>query len=373
MRCCFSTFSSIFGWLFLIAAGYFLYVSFIDKPELLKQTLGGASELAINAIQQAGNDINNLDLDVTADGGLSSSNVQGGLDPSAAGVVEGGVQGGGETPAVEGESVTESTAQAGETFSSDATDNVPIGNPVQNNEILTSDTNVQVLGLAGGGGDGGGQGGDGQGGANGGITEQRVVELEWPEEFRHGESRTVRVTLKALPGGVMTVSASEIQSNTLLATPIVITDYYNTHVAQVTARVVAPEFDIESVNSTNTLQMERGQEVSWRWTLKPTDTGTFVITFGIEVLWQPRDPNTATPIGPYPIWGQSVQTEVHQVLGPLTVPQASIAGGVLGVLGAVSQLPFAGELFSLLFERKLNRGAERRRQRQSNRRQQRRR
>jgi hypothetical protein len=373
MRCCFSTFSSLFGWLFLIAAGYFLYVSFVDKPELLKQTLGGASQLAINAIDQAGTDINNLDLAVTADGGLSSSNAQGGLDPSAEGAVAGGVQGGEDVPVVEPETVTESTSQAGETFSSDATNNVPIGNPVQNNEILTSDTNVQVIGLAGGSGDGGGQGGEGQGGASGGFTEQRVVELEWPEEFRNGESRTVRITLKALPGGVMTVSASEIQSNTLLATPIVITDYYTTHVAYVTARVVAPEYEIESAGTTANIPMERGQEVSWRWTLKPTDTGTFVITFGIEVLWQPRDPNTALPIGPFPIWGQSVQTEVHQVLGGITIPQASLAGGVLGVLGAISQLPFMGEIFSLLFERNLNRGAERRRQRQSNRRQQRRR
>ncbi|MCQ3930437.1 MAG: hypothetical protein DPW16_08240 [Chloroflexi bacterium] len=368
MRCCFSTFSSLFGWLLLIAAGYFLYVSFLDKPELLKQTLGGASELAVNAVSRAGNDLNNLDLPVTADGSSSSSNIQGGV--VAEGVVEGGAMGG-EVPTVEGAVINDATNQATDVFSPEAEQNVSLGNPAQNNEILTSDTEVSVVGLAGGG-EGGGQGGDGQGGAGGGSIEQRVVELEWPQEFRNGESRTIKVTLKALAGGGFQVSAAEIQSNTVLATPIVMTDNYNTHIAQVTGRVIAPEFEIESANSTDTFQMERGQEVTWRWTLKPKDTGTFVITFGIEVLWQPRDANTAPPIGPYPIWGQAVQTEVQEVLGPLTIPNMSIAGGVLGVLGALSQLPFAGEIFGFLFERGVNRGAERRRQRQAQRRQRRR-
>lgn len=364
MRCCFSIFSSLFGWLLLIAAGYFLYVSFLDKPELLKQTLGGASELAVNAVARAGNDLDNLDLAVTADGSSSSSNAQGGV--VAEGVVEGGAMGG-EVPTVEGGVITEATDQSTKVFSTEAEQQVFTGNPVQNNMILTSDTEVSVVGL-GGGGEGGSAGGDGQGGPGGGTFEQRVVELEWPQEFRKGESRTVKVTLKALAGGGFQVSAAEIQSNTVLATPIVMTDYYNTHVAQVTGRVIAPEFDIESANSTDTFQMERGQEMTWRWTLKPTDTGTFVITFGIEVLWQPRDPNNPTPIGPYPIWGQSVQTEVQEVLGPLSIPQMSIAGGVLGVLGALSQLPFAGDIVSTLFERSLNRGAERRRQRRQRRR-----
>lgn len=366
MRCCFSTFSSLFGWLLLIAAGYFLYVSFLDKPELLKQTLGGASELAVNAVQQAGTDISNFNLPVTADGNPDNTNSYGGADTSA---VAEGVQGGGDVPEIAAETLPESATQAQDVFTGQGTLGV---NPVHNNEILTSESEVQVVGLNAGGGEGGGQGGEGQGGPGGGTLEQRVVELEWPQEFRNGESRTVKVTLKALAGGGFQVSAAEIQSNTVLATPIIITDNYNTHIAQVTGRVIAPEFEIESANSTDTFQMERGQEVTWRWTLKPKDTGTFVITFGIEVLWQPRDPNTAPPIGPYPIWGQSVQTEVQEVLGPLTIPNMSIAGGVLGVLGALSQLPFAGEIFSFLFERGVNRGAERRRQRQAQRRQRRR-
>lgn len=369
MRCCFSTFSSLIGWLFLIAAGYFLYVSYLDKPELLERTLGGASELAINAVQRAGNDLGNLDLPVTADGGRSDSNNQGGV--VAQGTVESGALGG-EVPAVEGEVVTQATDQATDVYSPEAEQGATFGNPAQNNQILTSDTEVSVVGLNAGGDGGSSQGVDGQGGAGGGVIEQRVVALEWPEEFRNGESRTVKVTLKALPAGGFQISAAEIQSNTVLATPIIITDYYNTHVAQVTGRVVAPEFDIESVNSSDQFQIERGQEATWRWTLKPEDTGTFVITFGIELLWLPRDPNTATPIGPFPIWGQSVQTEVNEVLGPFTIPQLSLAGGVLGVLGALSQIPFAGEIISTVFERSLNRGAERRRQRQAQRRQRRR-
>ncbi|MBI5931654.1 MAG: hypothetical protein HY862_20260 [Chloroflexi bacterium] len=368
MRCCFSTFSSVIGWLFLIAAGYFLYVSFLDKPELLKQTLGGASELAVHAVQQAGTDLN---LIVTADGQPLDSSNFGGVDPASDAAVQGGSMGG-EVPTIDPASQGQSSSQATDTFTPQAEQNASLGNPVQNNQILTPDTNVQVVGLGASSGDGGGQGGDGQGGPGGGIIEQRVVELEWPQEFRKGESRTVKVTLKALPGGGFQVSAAEIQSNTVLATPIVMTDYYNTHIAQVTGRVVATDFDVTSVNSTDTFQMERGQEVTWRWTLKPTDTGTFVITFGIEVLWLPRDVNTATQIGPYPIWGQSVQTEVKEVLGPLSVPTISVAGGVLGVLGALSQLPFAGEIFSFFFEKGMSRGAERRRQRQSQRRQQRR-
>jgi hypothetical protein len=106
--------------------------------------------------------------------------------------------------------------------------------------------------------------------------------------------------------------------------------------------------------------------VSWRWTLTPKKTGTFVMILGIELFWQPRGEGQ-TPIGPLPIWGQAVQSNVDHVLGPVTIPQTSAAGAVLGILGAVFELPFVREVFGVLFARNLEQRAERRRQKQAER------
>jgi hypothetical protein len=243
-------------------------------------------------------------------------------------------------------------------------------------EVLTADTAVAVRSfnnIASGGSDGGrNESTDGQGGGGSGAgIEQRVVEFEWPTEFRTGEAGSIRLTLKALPSGGLQASVAEIPTNAIIATPILMTDCYEEYTATVSARIIAPAFEIES--TTNDAQpLSRGEEVTWRWSLTPDKEGTFIITMAINLSWQLKPNIAPTSLlcqtisqTPFSLWGQSVQVEVSKVLGLITIQQASIAGTVLAVVGFIAELPFMGEIFGVLFERRLERRADRKRQRQA--------
>jgi len=67
-----------------------------------------------------------------------------------------------------------------------------------------------------------------------------------------------------------------------------------------------------------------------------------------------------------PIWGQTVQVEVNYVFGFITVPQASIAGTVLGVVGVVAEIPLLEKFLEIFWNVFLG-GNRRRRQREDRR------
>jgi hypothetical protein len=207
----------------------------------------------------------------------------------------------------------------------------------------------------------------GQGGA-GGVTnvEQRLMEIEFPRSFRVGGSGTVRITLKVLPSGEVSV-VPEIADDALIATPILLSDLYDTHTAQFTAHLVAPAFDVEATTPL-TQTVGRGEEATWRWSLgSPEQSGRYIITLGVDVTWIPKTPDVAQ-LGPKPIWGQALQVDNNYVFGSITVPQASIGGTALAVVGFTMQIPLFGEIVSGLWKVLFRR----RRQQQDNRRQQRR-
>lgn len=187
---------------------------------------------------------------------------------------------------------------------------------------------------------------DGAGGMAAVATgyEQRVVELEWPSQFQVGRAGSLRVTLKMLEGGALQPVA-EIADNEVVATPILLTDRYATHDAFVTMTLSAPNFSTSSV-SPAVQQLQRGGEVTWRWTLSADSAQKAVIALGLSVTWQPKP---GQPPGPsnVALWSQTVQVDVNHVFGMFTVPQATIAGTVLGVLGFVAELPLVGGFFRL--------------------------
>ena len=187
--------------------------------------------------------------------------------------------------------------------------------------------------------------------------EQRVVELEWPNKFQVGRAGSLRVTLKALSGGALQPVA-EIQGNEVLATPILITDRYDTYDAVVTATISAPDFHVESVSPVSQ-PLQRGGEADWRWTLKSDSAHTAVISLGITIGWTPKPGQSGQPLPNVPIWGQTLQVKVGHVLGLISVPQANIAGTVLAVIGFVAQIPMAdkilGVFWGLLFGRRRRR------------------
>lgn len=191
---------------------------------------------------------------------------------------------------------------------------------------------------------------DGGGGASSVLTgyEQRVVELEWPAKFQVGRSGAVRIKLKVLKDGSLQPVA-EVAGNEVLATPILITDRYDTHNATVTATLSAPDFKVAAVSSA-TQPMTRGGEPEWRWTLRSDSSRTAVIVIGLTLNWEPKSAGAPPAPTNVPIWGQTLQVEVNYVFGLITVPQASTAGTVLAVLGFVMEIPLLGKVLETLWD-----------------------
>lgn len=382
MRCLMTLFFAALGLVALAIGGFFLYTSFIESPETRTVTLGGASQTQLAVADLLTTDPSNPNLLVVADGNVSSSVNFGGVVADDAAVTDLANRDADETVAIESLD-PEVLDQANDQATEAATGSTDIySNVVAKNEILTADSEVQVFGLNTGD-DGGGRtpsgpnfgAGDGQGGMVPLPTEQRVVEFEWPKQFRSGESATVRLTLKVLPNGQVEVSSPEIPTNAVIATPIVLTDCHDYYLAQVTGRVVAPEFTVE--NTTNATQtVSRGGEATWRWTLTPKKDGVFVYTVVLNLAWVPREglnPPADQCVSlsrqsPLTIWGQSVQSEVNKVFGLITIPQASIAGTAFAVVGFLAEIPLVAEVIGNMLEQRVERSAERRRQRKADKR-----
>lgn len=173
--------------------------------------------------------------------------------------------------------------------------------------------------------------------------EQRVVELEWPSQFRVGGSGTVRVKLRMLDDGLVQPVA-EIADNEITATPIIIPDNYTTHDAQLTTTLSAPDFAVEAL-SPETQTLQKGGEAEWRWTLSAESSGQSVIAIGITLTWVNKTDNR--PETTISLWGQALQVDVNYVFGSITVPQASIAGTVLAVIGFVAEIPLIDAIFEV--------------------------
>lgn len=324
MRCLSTAFFTIIGLICLGTGLFLLYTVFVDTPETQSATVGGASTTAVDSVDA-------------------------------------------ETRQAQNDQAAELDAIAPDARSA-----------VFSNEIITSESEISLNSetassaeaAASGTGAAGTSSLNGQGGFSGNF-EQRVVELEWPEQFRTGEGGVVRVTLKMLPDGGIAVSSPEIGTNAILATPISIQNCHAEYDAFVTGEIIAPEFDIETADERRKLLAEGG-EATWRWTLTSNAEGIYVITFALRMDWQAKPGVTpgvsvcnTLAANDYTFWGQSVQVETVRVLGLITIQQASLAGTVLAVVGMASQIPFTLELFAVLFERRVNRRADARRNRRA--------
>ena len=341
------------GLVLLVAGLVVLFLALGPQLDTVTRELGGASTtqqaLAANAFGATYDDVNRPDLPVSIDGELTSTNSLNAA-PEISGEALADVSTVDSAESSAGASID--TAQAEvisevQSLQIDAESAQVANESIQKNAVVSEATEVEVVPLQIASAPTTSV--SGQGGA-GTVTsvEQHLVELEWPATFRVGGSGTIRLTLRTLPSGQVEV-VPEIDDNAIVATPIVLSDLYDTHSATFTARLVAPDFDVSAVTP-QSQTLERGQEGTWRWSLDaPNDSGEYVITMGIEVLWTPRVAAGDAPIGPRSIWGQAIQVESNYVFGSITVPQASILGAVLSVLGFASQIPLAGEILGVFW------------------------
>lgn len=317
---------SLLGLILFVTAAIILWVAFGPQPEETRTT-GGVLTTQPEIASQAAPGIQ-PDLAVTTDQGPSSTNVL-----SAA-------------PAISPSALEDVTAldTSEETAAPQLT--APSAN-LTTDVMLDTDTGVAVAPLTMSSAAAPSAPVDGQGGPTApGAFEQRVVELEWPTKFRVGGAGTVRIKLKVLGDGSLQPIA-EIADNEVIATPILITNRYETHTATVTATISAPDFDIEWVSS-ESQPLEQGGEAEWRWTLEAKEAQRAVIVLGLAITWTPKQEGQPV-IGNTPIWGQALQVESNYVFGSITVPQAGIGGAALAVLGVLAQIPLLDKILEVFW------------------------
>lgn len=317
--------STLLGLVALVAGGVLLWMA-IGPGLTEERTTGGKIYTQPEMADVPSSPEIEPDLEVVTDGGPTSTNIVG-------------------APQIESEALEDMNdvdSQEAEAAPDAPTGEVGVASTgLSPNAVITNDTGVEVAPLdlqPASAGDADGQGGPA-------VTtsfEQRVVELEWPRAFRVNGSDSLRIKLKVLGDGSLQPVA-EIKEHEVLATPILITDRYDTHTATVTAILSAPDFKVEVVNNL-TQPLERGRDVEWRWTLEASETGSSVIALGLDIMWTPKTPG-GEQFPPSTIWGQTLQVDINYVFGALTIPQASIAGTVLAFVGFVFQVPM---LFKIL-------------------------
>jgi hypothetical protein len=193
--------------------------------------------------------------------------------------------------------------------------------------------------------------------------EGRVIEFEYPEEFRNGEAGTVRLGYKT------TADSSDVpvlEGNVVSTTAILESTYFDTHNGFARATVTAPDFTIES-ESSEEQQIRSGESLQWLWSLTPEQSGELDVIVTLRVRWVPKDPSSGL-CEVVDEWSDARTIETVDVFGFLTIPQASLGGTVLAILGFVTQLPLLNEILGFFVGRRLDKREERRRQRRNRRR-----
>ncbi len=170
------------------------------------------------------------------------------------------------------------------------------------------------------------------------FIEERLIELEWPENLRLGESDLVRLAL--LPAEEGYVAQAEFPEHPVetQSVPVQRPDGYDLYAV---ARLDGVGFEISPTGDQPRL-LPPGEGVSWRWSLAARQPGMQRLTVSLILRWEPQNGVLARP-QESTAFGRGLDVRVSSFLG-LTRSQAlalglvSLAGSFgLGMVGLISR------------------------------------
>ena len=173
------------------------------------------------------------------------------------------------------------------------------------------------------------------------FIEERLIELEWPENLRLGELDLVRLAL--LPAEEGYVAQAEFPEHPVetQSVPVQRPDGYDLYAV---ARLDGVGFEISPTGDQPRL-LPPGEGVSWRWSLAARQPGMQRLTVNLILRWEPQNGILARP-QESTAFGRGLDVRVSSFLG-LTRSQAlalglvSLAGsfglGMVGLIGRRSQ------------------------------------
>lgn len=178
------------------------------------------------------------------------------------------------------------------------------------------------------------------------IPERRRLTLEFPAQIRAGDSDVVRLTLEVDDLGNITPTA-QFEGNVVTGEVVEIPDLYESHNVVAEAKFDIAGLEVsppEMISQT----LSKGQSVSFYWSIRPQDPGTYrgTVWFYLRFVDKVSGEESRRAVS-----AQIVEIEAVNVLG-LPANLVRTAGGIGSVVGAIVGFPFFEDIVRFVFKRR---------------------
>ncbi len=171
------------------------------------------------------------------------------------------------------------------------------------------------------------------------ITEERVVELEWPPIMRLGESDIIRISLVPTKNGYTVTTEFPEHQVTTQEVPVPRPGGYD---LAAVARLDGVGFEI-APGGDQMQGLPLNETVTWRWTITPRAAGQQRLSLSLKLRWTPSAGSTA-PVRETTIYSKGLDIQVGSLFG-LTSGQATAIAFAGLVVGGSLSLPLAVSMF----------------------------
>jgi len=178
------------------------------------------------------------------------------------------------------------------------------------------------------------------------IPESRRLTLEFPPLMRTGDSTRIRLQLEVDDRGGI-VPTAVVEGNVVTGEVVEIPNLYETHNVIAEARLDMAGMQIQPPGTISE-PLKQGRSVTFFWSVRPEDSGTYQGTAWLHLRFVPRSGGEESRI---PVSVQFLEIEAKSFLG--FVPGGTARGlGALGsVVGSVLGFPFVGDIVKWFLRR----------------------
>ena len=155
--------------------------------------------------------------------------------------------------------------------------------------------------------------------------EDRLVEFEFPNEMRYGDSDVIRLSLIPMENGY--VIESEFANHQIEANQIQV-DRPDGFDLWGIAQIDGAGFNISEKDQEKIIPLN--EKITWRWTINAKNPGTHRMFIILKLKWVPKDPKIATIIDDVEVFSKAFEVRVRSIFG-LNRNQ-SIVGGFSGLI-----------------------------------------
>jgi hypothetical protein len=178
------------------------------------------------------------------------------------------------------------------------------------------------------------------------IPERRRLTLEYPSHIRAGDSDVIRLTLEVDDLGNVTPTA-QFGGDVVTGEVVEIPDLYESHNVIAEARFDVAGLQVSPLDLISQT-LSRGQSVSFFWSVRPTEPGTYrgTVWFYLRFVDKVSGEESQKTVS-----AQLVEIEAVNLLG-LPADLVRTVGGVGSVVGAVIGFPFFEDIVKFIFGRR---------------------